>query len=252
MEEPAPVFLRMRSRSGEVRYASELPCVRLLLAVASGSRYISPRTFVDIADSPPCMSRRLSDLRWSCGCALVASTMRLCAPVRRSACCWPPAASDRAPRSQAPACCRRRHADAATSWPAVDCVGRRCRIRRLSMSRPRRRELVRRRASTSPRRRPCAHAAGRMVSRPPTGSASIPGRRVELGINGSEGNNNVFSMRTGGHVKRDDPALEARLQPRLQQEPRQRRRDAEQRQARLCGSTASSPSRRGRCSCWRT
>jgi len=26
---------------------------------------------------------------------------------------------------------------------------------------------------------------------------------IELGINGSEGNNNVFSMRTGGHVKRE-------------------------------------------------
>ena len=26
---------------------------------------------------------------------------------------------------------------------------------------------------------------------------------VELGINGSEGNNNTFSMRTGGHAKRE-------------------------------------------------
>jgi putative salt-induced outer membrane protein YdiY len=28
---------------------------------------------------------------------------------------------------------------------------------------------------------------------------------VELGVNGSEGNNNVFSMRAGGHVKRETP-----------------------------------------------
>ncbi len=28
---------------------------------------------------------------------------------------------------------------------------------------------------------------------------------VELGINGSEGNNNVFSMRTGGHLRRETP-----------------------------------------------